>query len=275
MEAEKQSEIAHEIRVPSHRLYLDESGDHRYDNVEVISSGYLTLLGCIFEREKDYLELNSKMNALKNKYWPNADPDKPVIFHREDMVRKRGYFNVFEESEILESFNRDLLDLLSSAPYAVINVTLDKATHLKRYKYPNHPYEYCVHVMLERYVFWLNEMRKQGDVLAESRGKEDLHLKRVYRSIWQDGTLFKKAEFFQKALTSKEIKIKPKLNNIAGLQIADMLAYPLREKLFYEKGIRRHNFKGRFSELVYESVASKIRRGEKGKLKGFGEIFIS
>ena len=34
MEAEKQSEIAHEIRVPSHRLYLDESGDHRYDNVE-------------------------------------------------------------------------------------------------------------------------------------------------------------------------------------------------------------------------------------------------
>ncbi len=156
----------------------------------------------------------------------------------------------------------------------IINVTLDKASHLKRYKYPDHPYAYCVHVMLERYVFWLNQYRKQGDVLAESRGKEDLHLKRVYRTIWQDGTLYKKADFFQGALTSKEIKIKPKLNNIAGHQIADLLAYPLREKMLHEKKIRIHNFKGKFSELIYNAVAGKIRRGAHGKLEGYGEIFI-
>lgn len=262
------------IRVPTHRLYLDESGDHRYDNVENISSRYLTLLGCIFERQKDYLGMNARMNEIKTKFWPNADPDKPVIFHREDIVRKRGYFKIFEDQRILESFNQELLRLLAESNYVIINVTLDKAQHLKRYKYPDHPYAYCVHVMLERYVFWLNQYRKQGDVLAESRGKEDLHLKRVYRAIWQDGTSFKKPDFFQKALTSKEIKIKPKLNNIAGHQIADMLAYPLREKIFYERNIRTQNFKGKFSELVYNAVVGKIRKGTWGKLKGFGEIFL-
>lgn len=267
-------ESSENIRVPTHRLYLDESGDHRYENVNDISSRYLTILGCVFERQKDYLAMNTAMNEIKARFWPGADPDKPVIFHREDIIRKRGYFKVFEDRNVLESFNQMLLKLLAEPNYAIINVTLDKAQHLKRYKYADHPYAYCVHVMLERYVFWLNEHRKQGDVLAESRGKEDLHLKRVYRSIWQDGTLFKKSDFFQVALTSKEIKIKPKLNNIAGLQIADMLAYPLREKIFHERNIRTHNFKGRFSELVYNAVVSKIRKGPGGKLNGFGEIFI-
>jgi hypothetical protein len=153
-------------------------------------------------------------------------------------------------------------------------VTLDKAAHLKKYKYPDHPYAYCIHVMLERYSLYLEGIQNVGDVLAESRGKEDLHLKRVYRTLWQDGTAFKNSDFFQKTLTSKEIKIKPKLNNIAGLQIADMLAYPLREKILFEKNIRTHNFKGKFSELVYDAVVGKIRKGTCNRLKGFGEIFL-
>ena len=129
--------------------------------------------------------------------------------------------------------------------------------------------------MLERYVFWLSEHSVEGDVMGESRGKEDLELKKEYRAIWQDGTMQKPDPvLFQKRLTSKEIKIKPKSSNIQGLQIADLLAYPLREKFLHERRIR-NNFAGTFNETVYKAVANKIRKSSTGKTTGYGEIFVS
>lgn len=264
----------HTIQVPGHRLYLDESGDHRYENLDQIPCRYLTLLGCIFEREKDYVEMSGLMSRIKSKFWPNIDPDKPVIFHREDMVRKRGYFHIFKEPFILEDFNKSLLELLQKSNYTIINVTLDKATHLQKYKYPDHPYKYCVNAMMERYVLWLMEHSAKGDVMAESRGKEDLHLKGVFRQTWEDGTRFRSADFFQNSLTSKEIKIKPKAQNIAGLQIADILAYPLKEKLLWEHKIRTHNYQGLFSETIWNAVKQKVRARPDGNMAGYGEIFI-
>ena len=112
--------------------------------------------------------------------------------------------------------------------------------------------------------------------MAESRGKEDLALKKVRRAIWEDGTMHQTDPvFFQRRLTSKEIKIKPKSSNIPGLQIADLLAYPLREKLLYEKKIRSSNFIGNFSEVVYKAVSSKFRKHpQTGRTAGYGEIFL-
>jgi hypothetical protein len=37
-------------------------------------------------------------------------------------------------------------------------------------------------------------------------------------------------------LTSKEIKLKPKNANIAGTQLADLLAYPLKQEILVENG---------------------------------------
>jgi len=264
-----------QIRVPIHRLYLDESGDHLYNNLDEISRRYLTILGCIFEREHDYVEMAQKMLAIKKTFWPDQDPDKPIIFHREDMVRKRPPFHILGDPNTQKNFDAAMLDLLAASRYSVINVTIDKQSHQKRYKYPEHPYHYCLQVMLERYAFWLTENSTEGDVMGESRGLEDLELKKEYRSIWQDGTMQKPdPALFQTRLTSKEIKIKPKSSNIPGLQIADLLAYPLREKLLFDKRIR-NNYTGKFNETVYKSVAEKIRKSPAGKTAGFGEIFVS
>lgn len=264
-----------QVRVPTHRLYLDESGDHLYHDLENISCRYLTILGCIFERENDYTEMAKTMQSLKEQFWPDQDPDKPIILHREDIRRKNAPFHILKSHDILKSFNDTVINLLSSARYTIINVTIDKKSHQERYKYPEHPYHYCLQVMLERYVFWLAEHSAEGDVMGESRGKEDLALKKEYRAIWQDGTMQKPdPALFQKRLTTKEIKIKPKSNNIPGLQIADLLAYPLKEKILHEKGIRS-NFSGTFNETVYKAVAGKIRKSTSGRTAGFGEILLA
>jgi len=169
-----------------------------------------------------------------------------------------------------------LIDYLKRQRFVIINIVLDKKAHAIQYKYPINPYEYCLTAMLERYCGWLKMKRKFGDVLAESRGgKEDRQLKAVYKNIYYHGTNQRDAKFFNNALTSCEIKIKPKITNIAGLQIADILAYPLKEKIFYERGIRANNFVGTFNERAYKAVSNKFNRQMfTGRIAGYGEVFI-
>ncbi len=264
------------IRVPKYRIYIDEAGDHTYADLEYVSHRYLLLLGCVFEREIDYTKAASEMEALKVKYWPNQDPDRPLVFHREEMVNCRGYFNIFKDKMVRQNFDRDLIQFIVSQKFKIISVFLDKKTHKDQYATPINPYEYCLTAMLERYCGLLAYYKTFGDVWAESRGgKEDCQLKDVYQKIFQKGTYFRKEDFFQQVLTSKEIKIKPKIANIAGLQIADILAYPLKEKIFFEKGIRTANFKDTFNSLIYEAVKDKYNCNmSTGKIQGYGEVII-
>jgi len=261
------------FRAPTHTIYVDESGDHLYKNLDEISCRYLTMLGCIFNAKQDYFDMNDRMLEIKQKFWPSQHPDRPVIFHREDILRKRPPFHILRDQWQLEEFNKDLLDLLTQSKYTIINVTIDKKFHLAQYKTPDHPYHYCLRVMLERYVFWLTEHGGVGDVMGESRGKEDLELSNEYHKIWLNGTTQQPPDFFQRKLTSSQIKIKPKISNKPGLQIADLLAYPLKEKMLYERHIRK-NFVQTFNEIIYNAVESKIRRDHSGRIMGCGEIFI-
>jgi hypothetical protein len=61
-------------------------------------------------------------------------------------------------------------------------------------------------------------------------------LKAAYREIHAGGSSYKAASFFQRTLSSKEIKIKPKIANIPGLQLADLLAYPAKMRMLEEHG---------------------------------------
>lgn len=264
------------IKTPYYRLYIDESGDHTYKDLSYVSHRYLGLLGCIFERAGDYQRVADELKSLKQIFWPNPDPDIPVIFHREDMINCRGYFSIFRDKNIREQFNNSLMDYLKRQRFTIINVILDKKAHVTQYKYPMNPYDYCLTAILERYCGWLKMKKNFGDVLAESRGgKEDRQLKAVYKKIYHRGTNQRDSTFFSNVLTSCEIKIKPKITNIAGLQIADILAYPFKEKIFYERGIRTNNFVGTFNEKVYNAVSDKLnRRRFNGRIAGYGEVFI-
>ena len=62
----------------------------------------------------------------------------------------------------------------------MVCVIIDKQAHLVRYDSPFHPYHYCLAAMLDRYSGWLNYKNAVGDVMAESRAREeDLQLKQA------------------------------------------------------------------------------------------------
>jgi hypothetical protein len=111
-------------------------------------------------------------------------------------------------------------------------------------------------------------------MLAESRGKrEDLQLKAAYESLLSGGTTYHPGRFFQSALTSKEIKIKPKSQNIAGLQLADLLAYPAKRKILYDSNLAPA-LTG-FTREMAEVIEGKYnRKFSTGQIDGYGKIRI-
>ncbi|MGB9826831.1 MAG: DUF3800 domain-containing protein, partial [Desulfofundulus sp.] len=246
--------------VQRYRLYIDESGDHTYSALEDLAKRYLGLTGCIVETEAYRISFQPALEALKQKHFPHS-PDDPIILHRNDIIDRRGPFWRLRDEDAKRRFNEDLLSFLEQQDYLLITVVIDKKAHIERYgSAALHPYHYCLAVLLERYCGFLNRIHGEGDVMAESRGgTEDRQLQAAYQSIWQNGTYFREPQFFQRVLTSKEIKLKPKAANIAGLQIADLLAYPCKQEILLAHG-RIQDPGEVFGKAVSRCVASKYNR---------------
>lgn len=284
----------------TYRLYIDESGDHSYGKKELkehqfefngITTSiernhypelerddkrYLSLVGCIIDAEKYKNLFHPKLEELKQKHFPYS-PDEPVILHRKELLNKSSHFWRLKDPEKEKEFNEDFSTYLSTMEYTVIAVVIDKKAHIERYQESAfHPYHFCLGVILERYCGFLHFYNAKGDVLAESRGgKEDNQLKEAYRIIYTGGTQFRKFAFFQNVLTSKEIKLKPKTANVAGLQISDLIAHPIKQEILIENNkIIKKEEKG-FGKIICGIVKGKYNRHYyTGKVEGYGKVFI-
>jgi hypothetical protein len=282
------------------RLYIDESGDHsygkkelrklqiefkdrtidypmdHYPELEKEDKRYLGLTGCIIETEKYRSIFHPKFEDLKQKHFPH-NPDEPLILHRKDIINKRGPFWRLRDLEKEKSFNEDLLSLFEEMDYTVITVVIDKKVHIERYEgSAYHPYHYCLSALLERYCGFLHFYNAKGDVLGESRGgTEDRQLKDAYNCIYDGGTQFRRPDFFHSGLTSKEIKLKSKQANIAGIQLADLLAYPLKQEILAENGRIPDIPDELFGKKVCEIVKKKYNRHfYDGRIYGYGKVFL-
>ena len=101
-------------------------------------------------------------------------------------------------------------------------------------------------------------------------GKEDRKLKNSFSRLWEDGTEYVTPERFQKVLTSKQLKVKPKANNISGLQIADIIAHPSRTEILRENKVRDTQL-APFATKIVAILKEKYYQHE-GKI--FGKKFI-
>ena len=264
-------------KTPKHyRIYIDESGDHTYSREDKQGKRYLGLTGLIIEVEYYRTKFQPELEILKQNYFPHS-PDEPVIFHRKDLINKRGPFWRLRDPQKEKSFNEDFLNFLKNGEYTIITVVIDKKNHVERYKeVALHPYHFCMIAMLERYCGFLNFYNAVGDVLAESRGgKEDLQLKEAYRSVYGSGTQFRDPKFFQKALSSREIKLKPKSANIAGIQIADLLAHSCKTEILIDNKLVE-KWGNIFSGTICEAIESKYSQHVfNEKIYGYGKVFLS
>lgn len=257
-----------------HRLYVDEVGNPDLESSANPNHRFLSLTGVALSLEYIRAYAFPQMEAIKEKYFA-SHPDDPVIFHRKEMSRRSGSFWPLRNPEIEEKFNRELLDYLTITEYRAFTIVIDKSEFLDKYRvWHQDPYHYCLKVLVERYVMWLSREGKSGDVMAESRGgKEDRRLKDSYSRIYDQGTDFVGSDRFQKVLTSKQLHVKPKMNNITGLQIADMIAHPSSRTMIDER--TKVNKLGSFGRKIVEILRnSKYDRGANGAIVGYGQKWL-
>lgn len=254
-----------------HRIYIDEVGNPDLESSDNPNHRFLSLTGVIVALDHVETVVFPQMEALKNRYF-GTHPDEPIVFHRKEMVNRTSPFDGLRNSAVREKFDQELLSFLESWEYTVITVCLDKKKHKETYStWRFDPYHYCLAVLLERFVFFLNRKSCQGDVMAESRGgKADMRLKDSFHRLWERGTEFVSSDQVQSALTSRQLKVKVKANNIAGLQIADLVAHPSRNEILSEQGFLERDI-APFARQVIRILQGKYdQRG--GRM--FGKKFL-
>ena len=254
------------------RLYIDECGDHVFKHLEKPSHRYLCLLGCWF-RGHDYRVFHAALEEFKQRHIPH-NPDEPVILHREDIINRRKCFWRLRDDVARQAFDRDMLKLIADAEFRICAVVIDKKEHCERHVSPAHPYHLAIGFLLQRYCGLLNHFNRRGDVMAESRGgREDSLLKDSFKRVYERGAWMRREAFFQRALTSKELKVKPKSTNIAGLQLADLLAHPIRQAMLLEKG-RIARPLAPFADKINAVADAKFNRHlYDGRVEGYGKVW--
>lgn len=256
------------------RLYLDESGDHVFRDVAEPAHRYLCLLGCWF-RNPDYLKFHDALEELKSRLLPHH-PDDPVVLHREDILNARKAFKSLRDPVARKEWDESLLGIISAAEFRLVAVVIDKMALRKSYgDAASHPYHLGLGFLLQRYAGLLNHINRIGDLMAESRGGlEDRLLKESYARVYERGVWQTHASIFQGALSSCQIKLKTKLANISGLQLADLLGHPVKQWVLKNHGLLDGDL-GPFGERVMTVVESKFNRHlYNGRIEGYGTVLF-
>jgi hypothetical protein len=212
----------------------------------------------VIERQAYAERIIPAISALKLRYWNHEG----INLHSRDIRKANGPYGFLQVPDKRKLFLSDLSLLLDSIACTVFIVCIDKIKHISKYgPKAENPYEFALKMCMERIVHFLKQNNVTDlPIVAESRGKrEDEELEKAFYEFLACGSYFIPAERF-KAL-SCPLVFWDKRANIAGLQVADLAAYPCA----------RHILKPEQPNQAYEIIRKKIY--ENGNVRA-GKFFL-
>ena len=252
-----------------YRLYIDEVGNHDLRPNLSENERFLSLFGVAVNNQHMADVIQPEARRIKRDFFLE-DPDEPVIFHRKEITRFQGPFkSLLADRDKRLRFGDIMLEAYRRWQYSAFIVTIDKVAHYNNYAvWRYEPYHYCLMAMLERYVLFLHYRKLRGDVMIESRGTgPDQRLAKSFRRLVEQGTTNIPKERMQNCLTSVEIKIRAKKADIAGLQLADLLAHAAH----YDH-LAGHKLVARQESTYEQEVAAILNRSRYHRNRGTGQI---
>lgn len=199
---------------------MDESGDHGLANINPHFPVFV-LCGVLFS-QPSYDSFDKELNIIKNKFWGGKD----VILHSRDIRKHEKEFSIFFNSDVKNSFFNELNHLFEKSDYVIITDGINKDEYIKRYGRLSSVYELCLSFIIERAIFYLDDIKEDNYlyIVIEERGKkENNKLKEHFNKILSKGTGYVVPERLKKV----KLAFRAKRKNINGLQIADLMAYPI------------------------------------------------
>jgi hypothetical protein len=133
-------------------------------------------------------------------------------------------FQFLHDQVVRIAFIEELNNAIDKSPFEIISMAIDKRHLLKVSSPVNNPYqlslEHCIEVLYE-FLKEKNQLGKLTHIIIESRGKkEDDELQVTFQKILESHNAL------QAAYPLKLIFADKKTNSI-GLQLADLIAYPI------------------------------------------------
>lgn len=256
------------------RMYLDEVGAEDLGAIERDEHRYLSLTGLIFSLDQVRDFLCPAIDDLKRSCF-SFDPDSSLCLHRYDIVHKRGVFQQLNDALLQERFNSKLLNIISKADYTVITVLVDKLEMTRQRHWKNqHPYHYLMEIIVEKFTLFLDACGESGDIMPEARqGKKDKALQDAFGEVRLNGTRNVAPDLIRSRLRSENLKFRTKKDNIAGLQLCDLIAHPSHLDVRHQNG---HDITlGPFATSVIKILHDqKYNRSKSGEVRGFGIKYL-
>lgn len=242
---------------PMKLLFLDESGDH---NLSLIDPEYpLFVLGGIIV-DRDYAEgsLQKALDTFKRDMFGTAE----IVLHTADITRNRNGFEKLADPAFREAFYLRLNGLMTDLEYSVIACVIRKDAHLSQYGVAAlDPYLLSLDILVERFCFEVGAGAK-GIIVAERRDPIlDGQLELAWLNLKMQGTRYLTAS--QIANRVQSLHLRAKKDNIAGLQVADLVVSP----------IGRHVL-GKSDKEDWAVVERKFRRDRQGRYQGYGLVVL-
>jgi len=234
-------------------LFLDESGDHSLSKIDP-SHPVFVLCGVIMEDRYHDEVATARLSEMKDTLFGNHN----IILHTADFTRNKGGFEAMANNDFRVRFFTELQRLITDLEFKIVACVIKKQDHLKRYGLQAlDPYLLSLSLLIERFVFECGSAG--GTVVAEAR---DTTLNNALELAFLDlkirGTHYVSATKIQKRI--RNFAIRDKKANLAGLQIADIVATPIARHEIVKPLIRPIAMKATFS-LWFGENFGELRMG--------------
>lgn len=239
-------------------LFLDESGDH---NLQVVDPAYpLFVLGGIVV-DKGYAEgeLSERIAAFKRNLFGRED----IVLHTSDITRNRNGFEGLKDPVFRARFYDEMNVLMRDLRYSVVACVVRKNDHLSRYGVAAlDPYLLSLDILVERFCMDIGDITGGGLIVAEKRGSTlDHELELAWLNLKIQGTRYVQAKDIERRVLA--LNLRDKKENIAGLQLADLVVTPIGRKIL-----------GKPVKDDYRIIEEKFRRSARGCIEGFWLIVL-
>ena len=213
-------------------LFIDECGDHnlvKYDPAFPV----FTLCGILVSRDNLY-SLNNDFKKLKLEIFGNTD----IVIHSVDIRKWRNAFIVLKDEALRMKFFNGIERILSqNDAYIIVSCTILKE-QLNKFCVSGEEedvYGLSLSYLIERSIFCVDNLTYSNPditIIVERRGKkEDAKLLNYYNGLRNRGTKWITPERLRSRIGRFEFKYKR--DNIIGLQIADLIAYPVTQHILH------------------------------------------
>jgi len=214
-------------------VYIDECGPHELRAPDPYS---VFVLSAVIIRDSEFGEVDRAWKDFKTRALGSPD----VIVHAPEVRKADGPFDTPHREYKLAEMRRTF----ASLPLTVVTVVVHRVDYLQDFglgpvddSLPAHIYWMALDFLMERIAMTLDLYYRGATarVVAEARGPlQDTELQYEYARLLIQGTSYIRDGWFRKAFPPG-VTFEPKTTNSTGLQLADLAARPVGDKVINKR----------------------------------------